>query len=316
MHPAKVTRLKYAYDGAGPFHAPKKIELRGMVHDLHYDANGNLIDGPALADPQKVARRGIRYTADNMPSRIEQPGVACPELPAGSRCPGTVEFGYDGENRRAVKNSAAGSTYYVGQHFEVRNGSPVCYVFAGDLRLSEVTPQATRHLHKDHLLSTVAVTDEAGNRIESADYIPFGQARNRSGVPSAAFRYTDQELDPETSLYNYKARLYDPFTAIFNTPDPFLSANLVFANSSEIGGNHKTGQTSSGEKADTGPNRLETKQMISFFGKTSQRLNRFAYVQNDPVNYVDSDGLWPTRLHNYLISNAFMGLPQKLHDSN
>ncbi len=305
VHPSKVVRLKYDYEGSGPFHAPKKIELGGLTHGLHYDANGNLVDGPALSDPQKVTRRAVGYTADNMPARIDQPGALCPEGPAGAGCPDRVEFGYDGENRRAVKRSAAGTTHYVGRHFEVRNGSPVRYVFAGDLRLARVGTDGVRHFHKDHLMSTVAVTDEAGVKVESSGYIPFGQPRNRTGTPAAAFRYTDQELDVETGLYNYKARLYDPLTAVFNTPDPFLSANLVFAGIGGTGGSRQDGYAAGGGKAGSSAKAFETRQLISFFGKTSQRLNRFAYVQNSPVNYVDSDGLWPKRHHNEIIGMAF-----------
>jgi RHS repeat-associated protein len=40
------------------------------------------------------------------------------------------------------------------------------------------------------------------------------------------FKYTDQELDREAGLYNFKARLYDPAMANFISPDPYLSADL------------------------------------------------------------------------------------------
>ena len=215
VHPSRVVRLTYDYQGAGPFHAPKRIEARGRTHAIRYDANGNLVDGPALADPQNAHQRLIGYTTDNMPSRIDQTGARCPESPSGSVCPDMVEFLYDGENKRAIKNSSAGNTYYVGKHFEVVNGIPTRYIFAGDVRLAGMTPAGIQHYHKDHLMSTVAVTDATGNRIEAADYIPFGQDRNHSGAASNAFRYTDQEFDWETGLYNYKARLYDSIIAVF-----------------------------------------------------------------------------------------------------
>ena len=34
--------------------------------------------------------------------------------------------------------------------------------------------------------------------------------------------YTDQELDPEIGLYNYNARLYDPWTGTFISPDSLV----------------------------------------------------------------------------------------------
>ena len=305
VHPSKVIRLKYEYDNAGPFHAPKRIEFGGRAHDLQYDPNGNLLAGPALADPQNATRRVFRYTPDNMPYRIEQPGARCVEGQASGVCPEKVEFFYDGENRRSIKTSSAGNTYYVGKHFELHNGIPIRYIFAGDLRLAKMTPAGIQHYHRDHLMSTVAVTDETGSRIESADYIPFGQARSRSGVTANAYRYTDQEFDWETGLYNYKARLYDSASAVFNTPDSYLSANLMSASSAGIG-------SAASERPGSSPRSHETKQIISFFGNTSQRLNRYAYVQNNPINYVDNNGFWPERIHNQIIRVSFRKLPGEL----
>jgi len=313
VHPSKVVRLQYDYEGTGPFHAPKRIESRGRIHELRYDPNGNLLDGPVLADPQRAALRTTRYTPANMPSRIDQPDSRCTEGRSGETCPQSVELFYDGENQRVIKTSSAGKTWYVGRHFQVQNGIPVRYIFAGDLRVAAMTPAGTRYYHKDHLLSTVAVTDEAGNRIESADYIPFGQVRNRSGTWSNAFRYTDQELDWETGLYNYKARLYDPALATFKAPDPYLSANRVLTRAGETGYNQNTlyGRASAEIPISRFGN-YDTKQFISFFSSTPQRLNRYAYVQNSPINFVDNSGLWSERIHNKIIGLSFRNLPYNL----
>jgi RHS repeat-associated protein len=313
VHPSKVVRLKYDYEGTGPFHAPKRIESRGRTHDLQYDANGNLVDGPALADPQSITRRAIRYTPDNMPSRIDQPGARCAEGQNGGACPDKVEFLYDAANKRAIKTSTAGKTYYVGRHFEVYNGIPTRHIFAGDLRLAKVTPNGILHFHKDHLINTVAVTDDSGKRIESTDYIPFGQGRNRSGDWSTTFRYTDQEFDCETGLHNYKARLYDPMLAIFKSPDPHLSANLVFSTAGRRGSNKKFSYGNAfSEKPGDSLRIFKTKELISFFSSSSQNLNRYAYAQNSPINFVDINGLWPERIHNQIIGIAFMNLPENL----
>lgn len=300
VHPSRVVRLTYDYQGAGPFHAPKRIEARGQTHAIQYDDNGNMIKSPNLADPGAVTYRSITYTADNMPARIDQPNAKCPEALAGTPCPEQVEFVYDGGNERGRKASTAGSTYYIGKHFEVVNGVPTRYIFAGDVRLAKVTSSGVLHFHKDHLTGTAAVSTAAGEKVESADYIPFGQERNHSGQRVTHYKYTDQELDWETGLYNYKARLYDAASAIFNTPDPYLSANQVSSLAMRAGANRKSAY---GQR---------TSSLISFFSNTSQRLNRFAYVQNSPINYVDSDGLWPERIHNRIISIAFENLPKNL----
>ena len=292
VHPSRVVRLTYDYQGADPFHAPKRIEARGRTHAIQYDANGNLVDGPALADPQNVHHRRIGYTTDNMPSRIDQAGARCLEGPDGSVCPESVEFVYDGENKRAVKSSAAGKAYYVGRHFEVVNGIPTRYIFAGDVRLAKVTPSGVLHFHKDHLTSIAAVSNAFGEKVESADYIPFGQERHHSGQRVTHYKYTDQESDWETGLYNYKARLYDPNSGVFISSDPYLSPNFAFDLIQGPKGKLGQGHFSFvGDKPGNSTRTDGTKALVDSFSNTSQRLNRYAYVQNNPVNWVDPEGL-------------------------
>jgi RHS repeat-associated protein len=49
--------------------------------------------------------------------------------------------------------------------------------------------------------------------------MPFGSQRSHSGTNTSDYRFTDQELDAENGLYNYNARLYDPFIGRFISPD-------------------------------------------------------------------------------------------------
>ena len=311
VHPSRVVRLTYDYQGAGPFHAPKRITARGRTHELQYDANGNMAVSPNLTDPGALTYRRITYTADNMPSRIDQPNAKCPEALAGAPCPTRVDFVYDGGNERGRKASTAGSTYFIGKHFEVVNSVPTRYIFAGNLRLAKVTPSGVLHFHKDHLTSTAAVSNAAGEKIDSADYIPFGQERNHSGQRVTHYKYTDQELDSETGLYNYKARLYDPVSAVFISSDPYLSPNFVF--DLIQGPNSLRGQRNFSSVGDKPGNRARTsatKALVDFFSNTSQRLDRYAYVQNNPINFVDSSGLWSEPIHNKIIKEAFKHLPE------
>jgi RHS repeat-associated protein len=39
-----------------------------------------------------------------------------------------------------------------------------------------------------------------------------------------------------------------------------------------------------------------------------QSWNRYSYALNDPLAYVDRNGLWPTWIHNQIINEAFPGL--------
>ncbi|GEM_PF-3025658 len=66
------------------------------------------------------------------------------------------------------------------------------------------------------------MTDASGYVIESTEYMPFGSVRSHSGANTSDYKYTDQELDAENGLYNYNARLYDPFIGRFISPDTIV----------------------------------------------------------------------------------------------
>jgi RHS repeat-associated protein len=68
------------------------------------------------------------------------------------------------------------------------------------------------------------MTDASGYVIESTEYVPFGSQRSHSGTKTSDYRYTDQELDAENGLYNYNARLYDPFIGRFISPDTIVQS--------------------------------------------------------------------------------------------
>jgi len=193
--PPVNTTLDYTYDDAYQPHAVKNIALNGAGFDYSYDDNGNMLGGPDLTNPGQVAARTIVYNADNMPVSIVHGGAI------------TTEFVYDGEGARAKKSVPGGSTtYYIGGHYEVKNGEGVKYIFAGDRRIARRTAgnlYALHYYHKDHLGSTTVITDRLGGKLEASDYLPFGHQREHAGTSVANYLYTDQELDASTGLYNY-----------------------------------------------------------------------------------------------------------------
>ena len=90
---------------------------------------------------------------------------------------------------------------------------------------------------KDHEQSTRLVVAEDGTETARFDYRPFGLDDDHPGGsnPDAhIYRYTGQEYDAETGLYNYRHRLYDPATRRFIAPDPmhqYFSPYLFVADS-------------------------------------------------------------------------------------
>jgi hypothetical protein len=193
------------FDERFPLHGPKIIRVEGREYRLGYDENGNMVRVPDLSDPDRVRERFISYNADNMPVRIAYDaedgsggggggssaagggGGGCFVNAAHARAPApaTVELFYDGDGRRAVKRvHGTRLTFYIGPHFEVVDGIETKYVFAGSLRIAAIrSGDSPFFFHKDHLGSTTLVTDdESGAPIESADYLPFGVTRHRSGA--------------------------------------------------------------------------------------------------------------------------------------
>jgi RHS repeat-associated protein len=68
------------------------------------------------------------------------------------------------------------------------------------------------------------MSNSSGTLVESTEYMPFGPMRVHTGSTVTNYKYTDQELDPETGLYYYGARYYDPIIGRFISPDSIVQS--------------------------------------------------------------------------------------------
>lgn len=205
-----------------------------------YDANGNLTSSADFSTfPNPAVTRTLTWNADNMPLSVTRAGV-------------TASFLYDGLGRRAKKQVSGGgaATYYVSDQYEVIGGAATKYVFAGNLRVAKVVSGVTHYFHKDHLGSSTVMSDYSGTVVEASEYYPFGAFRSHLGTATSSYKFTDQELDAESGLYNYDARLYDPVIGRFISADSIVQGG----------------------------------------GYDPQLLNRYSYVRNNPILYVDPTG--------------------------
>ncbi len=214
-----TTTMTYSYD-AWHKHAVKTITINvnGDDHnyEYEYDDNGNMLKGWDFSDPTQVATRTIAYNADNMPTTISH-------TKGGNTV--TTDYVYGGDGIRAKKVIQSGSTtYYIGAHFEIKDGVATKYIFAGSLRVAKITASTTHYFHKDQLGSSTVMTDAGGVARENTDYMPFGGQRDHSGDNIDNHKFTDQEFDAENGLYNYNARLYDPIIGRFISADPMVQA--------------------------------------------------------------------------------------------
>jgi RHS repeat-associated protein len=269
--PSQLTlvNLKYLYDNKGNIqsitdsvHGTVPHGFTGQTYSLYsgkahafgisgsifqYDANGNM-----TSDGQRT----ITYDYENMPKTIN----------------GDISFVYDGMGSRVKKITPTLTRLYIDKLFTCDGVACAKYIYAGDTRIALKDATQTYYYHPDHLGSTSAVT---GSKVEDITYDPFGEISSDTGTIRVSHLYTSQELDSETELYNYNARLYDAETGRFITADSIVSD----------------------------PSK-------------PQSLNRYSYVLNNPVIFVDPSGYesYGTDPNNTpsMIFNITTGPPEKI----
>ncbi len=83
--------------------------------------------------------------------------------------------------------------------------------------------------HGDHLGSSNVITDAFAGVFEHVEYFPFGEPWVEDGGTATLlpYKFTSKELDPETGLYYYGARYYEPRLQRWLSPDPIFEAYLT-----------------------------------------------------------------------------------------
>ena len=184
---------------------------------------------------------------------------------------GNSSFGYDGDGMRVKKSENGADTFYVkssvlGQTaMEVSStGVMRAFVYSGGKMVAmQGTDGQFYWLHTNHLGNARTMTDANGNVAYGGQFDPYGQTLAEwSATGNTTLntkKFTGYERDAATGLDYAQARMYNNARGRFTSPDPI------------------------GLKS--------AKQGLP------QSLNRYSYVQNDPVNYVDPSGLlkcvWP-----------------------
>ncbi len=184
-------------------------------------------------------------------------------------------YGYDGNGKRVKKTESGTTTYYVissvlGSAMEVTSaGVQRAYVMNGGSVVAQLNPNGNFYwLHLDHLGSGRKMTDSTGAMTYRAEFDPYGKLLYEWSSPTNlnTKKFTGYERDAATNLDYAQARMYASDWGRFMTPDPM------------------------GVKAA----RLTS----------PKSLNRYAYVEGNPVNYTDPTGLYlPSRP--YVESNWF-----------
>ena len=134
----------------------------------------------------------------------------------------TASYVYDGDGNR-VKETIGGVTrVFVGNTYEVDNGTVKKYYYAGATRVAESSGGVLYYLLTDHLGSTALTLDSSGVRVTELRYYPYGGVRYNPGGQVTTSRFTGQRWDSGTAVYFYQSRWYDPLIGRFLAADTIV----------------------------------------------------------------------------------------------
>ena len=142
-----------------------------------------------------------------------------------------------------VVDGVTETKYYCGGLYEeVQKGSEtkkISYIFADGESIaifeqSTINGDKLLYLHKDHLGSVQALTNESGALVQELSYDAWGKRRNPinwedySSISAASsltpWGFTGHEHMDMFDIINMDGRMYDPVLGRFLSPDPFAQA--------------------------------------------------------------------------------------------
>jgi RHS repeat-associated protein len=232
---ATNTTESYSYDpvgnrlsslGASPYSVNTSNELTSTPNaTFTYDNNGN-----TLTKVTSAGTTAYEWDYENRLTSIALPGTG-----------GSLAFKYDGLGHRVQKAFTQGSTttttnyLYDGNNAVAdvdQNGNVLARYTATlniDEPLAELRSGTTSYYSRDGLGSVSSLTTSAGAVGNTYTYDSFGNQTASSGSIVNRFQYSAREFDPETNLYFYRARYYDPSIGRFISEDPIRDRTSAYA---------------------------------------------------------------------------------------
>ena len=245
----------YRYDSLKPY----SLVSAGSRHTHYrYDANGNVTRGGG---------RTFTWSSFNKPTRMTKGGAS-------------ASFHYDPARNRYKRvdnlDGRTTTTLYLGKSYEeITTGDRTThkyFIYAGNqlaaIHFDEVDRAGnqgdyqTRYLHTDALGSVDLITDGAGQVVDKLSFDPFGKRR------SATWRSVEENINPSALAPRLTNR-------------GFTGHEHVDA----IGIIHMNGRIYDPELG-----RFLSADPTMQHPYSTQGQNRYAYVQNNPLKYVDMNG--------------------------
>jgi RHS repeat-associated protein len=240
------------------------IDLGGGNQNLYFNTSNNRISGwsyDAAGNLLNDASHSYSYDAENKITDVDS----------------LAAYIYDGAGQRVRKLVGENLRFVYGiggeliAEYSGASGSLLKeYIYGASGLLATVEPTAvnsngTRYTTPDHLGSPRVVTNSGASVISRHDYMPFGEELGAGvggrttgiGFPGTSDglrqKFTSKERDIETGLDYSINRYYSPVQGRFTSTDPTLLSVNAF---------------------------------------NPQSWNRYEYVLNNPLMYVDPLGLW------------------------
>ena len=214
----RVGKIWVKYSGT---HQDRKCWWSKTVSGSALDANGN-----TLSDPSSSS---FTWDFENRLVQAVVPGTNG----------GTTTFKYDPFGRRIQKSGPLGTTNYLyDQTFDKvhrNNGSNVIeemdnagnvlsrYMQGQDMdqTFAELRSGTASYFEEDGIGSATSLSNTSTLAATYA-YDSFGNLTASSGSLTNPIRYAGREFDPETALYDYRARYFDPSVGRFISEDPIV----------------------------------------------------------------------------------------------
>jgi RHS repeat-associated protein len=212
-----TTKETYTYDlvgnrlsslGVSPYSYNPSNELTSIPSASYtYDNNGNTLT--------KSGGTTYGWDFENRLVSAVVPGT------------GTVAFKYDPFGRRIQKSSASGTTNYLYdgansiEEVDLTGNVVARYAHSPgiDEPLAQVASGSTSYYHGYGVGSITSLTAATGTIAATYTYDAFGGLITSTGSGTNTLRYTGREFDPETGIYFFRARYFDPLVGRFLSED-------------------------------------------------------------------------------------------------
>ena len=184
-----------------------RVTASGTGATYTYDPNGNL-----TAKTEGSETWGYEWNAESELTRVTKNSIE------------QARFTYDPVGRRVEKIAGSvttGYTYDRGSILrEARGSTTLKYVHGPEVDEPLAVDDGTSlsYYHADGLGSVTRTTNSAGAVVLTRQYDAWGKLE--VGATSIGYAFTGREWDPESGLYYYRARYYDPNTGRFISDDP------------------------------------------------------------------------------------------------